>query len=101
MACAQAPPHESGGISGRTGERHPLWMLEMGLEMGEGEEGKIGGKTACERERGEGWLHGGDVNAPVMYRIDAAAPTPPVLPRHPPPCPLTTRPKNVLRMESG
>lgn len=76
-------------------------MLEMGLEMGEGEEGKIGGKTACERERGEGWLHGGDVNAPVMYRIDAAAPTPPLLPRHPPPCPLTTRPKNVLRMESG
>lgn len=76
-------------------------MLEMGLEMGEGEEGKIGGKTACERERGEGWLHGGDVNAPVMYRIDAAAPTSPLLPRHPPPCPLTTRPKNVLRMESG
>lgn len=42
-ASAPLPSRESGGISGRTGEKHPLWMLEMGLEMErKGRSGKNG-----------------------------------------------------------
>lgn len=69
---------ESGGISGPRGREAPSGRWRWA--WGDGKKGKRDrGKTAFDRERGEGWPHGGDVNAPVMYRIDAAAAPPPPL----------------------
>lgn len=91
-------PHESGGISGRTGEKHPLWMLEMGLEMErKGRSGKNGLREG--KGRGVATRRGCKCPRDVSDRC-GSTPSLPQTPS-PPPCPLTTRPKNVLRMESG
>lgn len=84
-ALAQAPPWKWRGISGRTGETTSRrCAYETETETRErGRRQEEGGKNGSVR-RGRV----GDVNAPVMYRIDAQLPDTPR---------LTTRPKNVLR----